>query len=96
MIDLGQADTLLTLARYNDFDKATAQECGPGDRFVVSGQPRCKITVGLGPVVATSQGVNYVRLSLNEYAVKLGWLGYGLMAGLGDLAGYALRGRPSN
>lgn len=96
LIDLGQADTLFKLARYNNFDKVTAQECGPGDQFVVSGQPRCKITIGLGPVVATSQGVNYVRLSLNEYAVKLGWLGYGLMAALGGAAGYFVRGRRSN
>ncbi|NHT78918.1 hypothetical protein G8E10_24780 [Rhizobiaceae bacterium CRRU44] len=75
----------LNLARWNDYDGMMAQGCGPNDGVVISGRKICSVPVATGPAVATSKGVDYVRLSLAEYANKLGWLGYGLAA-LGGLA----------
>ena len=95
LVSLPQGKTWLSLARWNDIDKVWSQSCGPADGRVISGGKTCTMDLFTSQPVATSKGTDYVRLSLNEYAVKLGWLGYGLMAALGGLAGYFARGRRS-
>lgn len=81
LVDLPQGGKWLTLARLNDLDKALAQSCGPAaSAAVISGAKVCDLRLFTTPPVATSEGVNFVRLSLSEYAVKLGWLGYAIAA----------------
>lgn len=96
LVNLPDGATWLNLARWNDIDKVKAQACGPSDGAVISGSQVCALPLFTSQPVATSKGADYVKLSAAEYAVKLGWLGYGLMAALGGLAGYTLRGRRSN
>ncbi|TBG52567.1 hypothetical protein [Rhizobium leguminosarum] len=93
LVSLPQGKTWLSLARWNDIDKVMAQSCGPSDGRVISGSKACSMELFTSQPVATSKGTDYVRLSLNEYAVKLGWLGYGLVAAIGCAAGYFIRGR---
>lgn len=95
LVSLPQGKTWLSLARWNDIDRVMAQSCGPADGRVISGSKACTMDLFTSQPVATSKGTDYVRLSLNEYAVRLGWLGYGLVAALGGLAGYFVRGRRS-
>lgn len=96
LVSLPQGSTWLSLARWNDIDKVMAQSCGPSDGRVISGSKTCSLELFTSQPVATSKGADYVRLSAAEWAVRAGWLGYGLMAALGGLAGYTLRGRRSN
>ncbi|ANL74240.1 hypothetical protein AMC83_PA00013 (plasmid) [Rhizobium phaseoli] len=95
LVSLPQGKTWLSLARWNDIDRVMAQSCGPSDGRVISGGKACALTLFTSQPVATSKGIDYVRLSLAEQANKLGWLGYGLMAVLGGLAGFFIRGRRS-
>lgn len=84
VVNLEDGGKWLNLARWNDYDKMMAQGCGPNDGVVISGRKVCSVPVATGPAVATSKGVDFVRLSLSEYAVKLGWWGYGII-GVGGL-----------
>ncbi len=95
LVSLPDGATWLSLARWNDIDKVMAQSCGPSDGAVISGAKVCDLRLYTGQPVSTSKGADYVKLSAAEYAVKLGWLGYGLVAALGGLAGYFIRGRRS-
>ncbi|MBA1343929.1 hypothetical protein [Rhizobium sp. WYCCWR 11146] len=93
LVSLPQGKTWLSLARWNDIDKVMAQSCGPSNGRVISGSKVCTLDLLTTAPVATSKGTDYVRLSLNEYAVRLGWVGYGLVAALGGLVGYFVRSR---
>jgi len=93
LVNLPDGDTWLNLARWNNIGKVWAQSCGPSNGRVISGSKACTFDLLTTAPVATSKGVDYVKLSLSEYAVKLGWLGYGLTAALGCAGGYLIRGR---
>ncbi|WP_429819208.1 hypothetical protein [Ensifer sp. B1-9] len=85
LVNLPDGATWLNLARWNDIDKVKAQACGPSDGAVISGSQVCALPLFTSQPVATSKGADYVKLSAAEYAVKLGWLGYGLAALAGGL-----------
>jgi hypothetical protein len=85
LVSLPTGSTWLSLARWNDIEKVMAQSCGPSDGAVISGAKVCDLRLFTDQPVPTSRGADYVKLSAVEYAVKLGWLGYGLAAIAGGL-----------
>lgn len=85
LVSLPDGSTWLSLARWNDIDKVMSQSCGPSDGTVISGAKVCDLRLFTGQPVPTSKGADYVKLSAAEYAVKLGWLGYGVAAIAGGL-----------
>jgi hypothetical protein len=85
LVSLPDGSTWLSLARWNDIDKVMSQSCGPSDGTVISGAKVCDLRLFTSQPVPTSKGADYVRLSAAEYAVKLGWLGYGLATLAGGL-----------
>lgn len=88
IVNLKDGKKWLRVAQLNqDFDKAFAQGCGIGQGNVISGAQVCQPTLWNGAPVATSKGVDYVRLSAVEYANKVGI--YGLL-GIGTVVGFVL------
>lgn len=85
LVTLPTGSTWLSLARWNDIDKAMSQSCGPSEGAVISGAKVCDLRLFVAQPVSTSKGTDYVKLSAAEYAVKLGWLGYGLAAVMGGI-----------
>jgi len=92
VVNLESGGKWLALAKLNDLDKAMAQSCGPTGGRVISGGKVCDLPLFVTQPVGTSKGVDMVWLSLSEWAVKLGWWGYGL-AGLVGLGVGRLLGR---
>lgn len=93
VVNLEDGAKWLNLARLNDIDKALAQSCGPSDGRVISGGKVCDLALFTTEPVSSSKGVDYVRLSIAEYANKAGWLGYGVAGLIGLGLGYIWRGR---
>ncbi|MBY3314741.1 hypothetical protein [Rhizobium laguerreae] len=91
VVNMKDGKKWLRVAQLNqDFDKAFAQGCGIGQGNVISGAQVCQPTLWNGSPVATSKGVDYVRLSLNEYANMIGIYGVlGVGAALGFIFGRA-------
>ncbi|TBE73859.1 hypothetical protein ELG97_37150 [Rhizobium leguminosarum] len=82
---LPQGDKWLTLARLNDLDKALAQSCATGQRRVIAGGQVCDIPLYISAPVASSKGVDAVKLGIAEWSNWLGvWglLGVGLVLGV--------------
>jgi hypothetical protein len=85
LVNLPDGGTWLALAKQNDITRAMAQSCAPGERRAISGGQVCDLTLYVKAPVATSKGTDAIRLSLSEYAVRLGeWgiLGVGAVIGL--------------
>ncbi|UXT53275.1 hypothetical protein FY136_28860 (plasmid) [Agrobacterium tumefaciens] len=92
LVNMKDGQKWLRVAKLNqDFDKAFSQGCGIGQGSVISGAQVCQPTLWNSTPVATSKGIDYVRLSAAEYAHKIGV--YGILA-VGAVLGFVL-GRAS-
>lgn len=86
LVNLPDGERWVNLARLNpNIDRVLAQGCTVGEGRIVSGARICDLPLAVTAPIATSEGANAVRLSIAEWANRLGVWG---LLGVGALLGW--------